>query len=69
METKKKIERCSFIGCKNKINLIKFDCSCQKSFCIKHHNKHSHNCPVIINNSKTINDNNPLIVPTKFIKI
>ena len=52
MDTKKL--RCDHISCKKKINLIKFDCDCNKSFCIKHYNRHSHNCTAIIDN-KNIN--------------
>ena len=62
-------KKCNFIGCKTKINLIKFDCECKKSFCIKHHNKHSHNCPIISNNKVNIANNNPVVKTAKVVKI
>ena len=62
-------KRCDFIGCKTKIHLIKFDCECNKSFCIKHHNKHSHNCLIIMDNKKKIENNNPVIKASTLIKI
>lgn len=64
-----KKKKCDFIGCNTKIHLISFDCECNKSFCIKHNNKHSHNCPIISNNKKLIKDNNPIIKPSTLIKI
>lgn len=66
---KPKIKKCDFIGCNKKINLIKFDCECKKSFCVKHHNKHSHNCPIISNNKIKIKKNNPVIKASTLIKI
>ena len=64
-----KILRCNHITCKKKIHLIKFDCDCEKSFCIKHYNKHSHNCPIIIDNKRIIKHNNPIIKPSTLVKV
>lgn len=66
---KSKIKRCDFIGCKTKIHLIKFDCECKKSFCVKHNNKHSHNCQIISNNKNILKTNNPIIKSSTLIKI
>lgn len=66
---KKSTKRCDFIGCKEKINLIKFDCICNKSFCVKHKSRHSHNCQIIINNKSIIKNNNPVIKSTTLVKI
>jgi len=67
MDTKKL--RCDHISCKKKINLIKFDCDCNKSFCIKHYNRHSHNCTAIIDNKNIIKNNNPQIKPSTLVKV
>jgi len=36
--------RCNHPECKKKIDLIKFDCKCGLSFCMKHKNSYQHNC-------------------------
>lgn len=64
-----KKKRCDFIGCQTKIHLIKFDCECNKSFCVKHHNKHSHNCQIIPNTKKILKANNPVIKSSTLLKI
>ncbi len=60
---------CDHIGCKKKINLIRFDCDCNKSFCSKHLNRHSHNCTKLCDHKKIIKENNPYIQPAKLIQI
>ena len=69
MTTKKK-KICQHPFCKQKLGLISFQCSCGKHFCIKHQNRHSHNCS--LNKQKELREKiikeNPKI-NSKMIKI
>ena len=44
--------RCNHPDCKKKIDMMKFDCKCGLSFCMKHKNSFQHNCSFNYKNSK-----------------
>lgn len=41
---KKLTPRCCMLDCKKKIGLIRFECKCGLSFCVKHKLPELHNC-------------------------
>jgi hypothetical protein len=60
--------------CKKRIkNLIEIKCDCGYIFCIKHLNKHSHNCCNLSNFKlqikKSIKKENPIVIVDKIEKI
>ncbi len=68
---KRKIIRCTF--CKQKCNLIQFDCKCGGIFCSIHRYTHSHNCSYIetriMIKKEDIKKTNPKIENEKVEKI
>ena len=68
--TTKKNKRCQHPNCNKKLGLISFHCSCGKDFCIKHQQRHAHNC--IFDTKKQLREkiikDNPKI-NSKIIKI
>ena len=68
---KRKIIRCTC--CKQKCNLIRFDCKCGGVFCSVHRYAHMHKCNYIetktMKQKEDIEKNNPKIENEKFEKI
>lgn len=58
--------RCSHPECKKKIDMMKFDCRCGLSFCMKHKNSYQHNCKYDYKQQKKVLDK---VVAEKVIKI
>lgn len=57
--------RCDY--CHKKIKgLISIPCDCQKKFCMKHMNKHSHECQTLL---KTNITKLPKVISDKVVKI
>ena len=36
--------KCSFQYCKNKLNMMSFNCDCEGKYCLKHRLPEEHNC-------------------------
>ena len=66
-----KKERCSMEGCKKKLSAVKFTCNCGKNYCTAHRLAESHNCTYDFREEgkKILEENNPLVVKPKIIKI
>ena len=68
---KKKKNRCQFEGCKKKLTITSFECSCSKKFCAIHRLPESHNCTFDYKKEGQIKikNNNPVIINEKINKI
>jgi hypothetical protein len=65
--------KCHFCNKKLKLYEKNIQCNCGNCFCMKHINKHSHNCKFINHNKEKnkliISNNNPKLSSNKLIKI
>ena len=68
---KKKKNRCQFEGCKKKLTITSFECSCSKKFCPIHRLPESHDCTFdyVKQGQEKIKENNPVIINEKINKI
>ena len=63
--------RCSFKGCKKKLDLVPFECKCSLKFCTEHRLPEAHNCTYNFkkNGREILKKNNPVVINQKIITI
>lgn len=66
-----KLNKCNHIECNKKLKLTDLSCRCKKIFCSIHRLPESHHCAYDFkeNGRQQLEDNNPICIHQKIIKI